>query len=255
MLTSPIISIITINYNNGEGLGRTLHSVVNQTWKEFEYIVIDGGSTDGSKEIIEEYSKDIDYWISEPDMGIYNAMNKGILASKGNYLLFINSGDELFDLNVLDKNIEYIHTEDLIYFDIYLIFSDKEKYHYYPESINFRTFIEGSIGHPTTFIKRDLFKRIGYYDETLHIVADWKFFLEAIVKFNCSRKKVNAVFSKFYMDGISSINEGQVDKERRRVLSKGFWMHLRYYEIGILVNNVKNTDPRIFIKKIIKKIL
>lgn len=252
MLTSPLISIITINYNNVEGLNRTLHSVVNQTCKEFEYIVIDGGSTDGSKELIEKYSSNIDLWISEADTGIYNAMNKGIMASKGNYLLFINSGDELFDLNVLKKNIGYIHTEDLIYFDIYLIFSDKEKYHYYPENLSFKTFIEGSIGHPTTFINRDLFRRIGYYDETLQIVADWKFFLEAIVKFNCSRKKVNAVLTKFYMDGISSINQGQVDKERSNILSKEYWMHLRYYEIGKFVNN---TDPRIFIKKIIKKIL
>jgi glycosyltransferase involved in cell wall biosynthesis len=75
MLISPLISIITINYNNVEGLNRTLHSVVNQTCKEFEYIVIDGGSIDGSKELIEKYSQNIDHWISEPDNGIYNAMN------------------------------------------------------------------------------------------------------------------------------------------------------------------------------------
>jgi hypothetical protein len=149
----------------------------------------------------------------------------------------------------LDKNIGYIHTEDLIYFDIHLIFSDKEKYHNYPENLNFKTFVEGSIGHPTTFIKRDLFKRIGYYDEKLQIVADWKFFLEAIVKFNCSRKKVNAVLSKFHMDGISSLNQEQVNKERRYVLAKEYWLHSKFYEIGKFMNNF---NPRIFVKNIIK---
>jgi glycosyltransferase involved in cell wall biosynthesis len=92
----PKLSIITINYNNLEGLQRTVESVVNQTWQEFEYIVIDGGSTDGSADFIESQSETIDYWVSEPDKGIYNAMNKGIAKASGEYLLFLNSGDHLF---------------------------------------------------------------------------------------------------------------------------------------------------------------
>lgn len=85
-------SIITINYNNADGLRRTIESVVNQTYKDIEYIIIDGGSTDGSVDVIKEYGSQIDYWVSEPDKGIYNAMNKGILQAHGEYLNFMNSG-------------------------------------------------------------------------------------------------------------------------------------------------------------------
>src|SRR5688572_27521016 len=100
----PKISIITINYNNLDGLKRTVDSVVNQTWQEFEYIVIDGGSTDGSGAYIESKSKHFHYWVSEPDKGIYNAMNKGIVKATGEYLLFLNSGDHFFNDTVLEKN-------------------------------------------------------------------------------------------------------------------------------------------------------
>ena len=87
------ISIITINYNNCEGLRRTIESVVNQTCRDFEYIIIDGGSTDGSVDVIKRYADNIDYWVSEPDKGIYNAMNKGIRMATGDYVQILNSGD------------------------------------------------------------------------------------------------------------------------------------------------------------------
>lgn len=92
------LSIITVNLNNKDGLQKTIESVISQTCKDFEWIIIDGGSVDGSKDIIEKYSKEIDYWVSESDQGIYHAMNKGILRSHGEYLLFLNSGDYLFDI-------------------------------------------------------------------------------------------------------------------------------------------------------------
>ena len=95
------LSIITINYNNREGLKRTIESVVNQTFTDFEWILIDGGSTDGSKELIEQYSNRFSYWVSEPDNGIYNAMNKGLRAAKGDYLQFLNSGDRLYNAQSL----------------------------------------------------------------------------------------------------------------------------------------------------------
>ena len=96
-------SIITINYNNCEGLRRTIESVVNQTCHDFEYIIIDGGSTDGSVDVIKQYADQIDYWVSEPDKGIYNAMNKGVAVAKGEYCLFLNSGDSLHNNSALAK--------------------------------------------------------------------------------------------------------------------------------------------------------
>ena len=96
-------SIITINLNNSAGLRKTIESVVNQTFQDFEYIIIDGGSTDGSVDIIKEYSSRIDYWVSEPDRGIYNAMNKGIVQAHGDYINFMNSGDCFSKNTILEE--------------------------------------------------------------------------------------------------------------------------------------------------------
>ena len=107
------LSIITINYNNKEGLQKTITSVVSQTVKEFEWVVIDGGSTDGSKELIEKYTDHIDYYVSEPDKGIYNAMNKGIHASHGKYLQFLNSGDSLHDNDTIERVLPLLKDTDI----------------------------------------------------------------------------------------------------------------------------------------------
>ena len=115
------LSIITINYNNLEGLKRTVESVVNQTWHEFEYIIIDGASNDGSAAYIESQSHHFDYWESEKDSGIYNAMNKGIKVATGEYLLFLNSGDHLFNDSVLEQNHQYLKIYDLVYFDLQIV--------------------------------------------------------------------------------------------------------------------------------------
>ena len=107
-------SIITVNFNNKEGLRKTIESVIHQSFCDFEYIVIDGGSTDGSMDIIKEYESHINYWVSEPDKGIYNAMNKGILKAQGDYINFMNSGDCLYDNNVLNNTLPYL-TADIVY--------------------------------------------------------------------------------------------------------------------------------------------
>ena len=107
-------SIITINYNNVEGLRNTIKSVVNQTYTDYEFIIIDGGSTDGSVEVIKEYANIITYWVSEPDKGIYNAMNKGIEVANGEYLNFMNSGDCFYNNDVLQKVADYHLEKDMI---------------------------------------------------------------------------------------------------------------------------------------------
>jgi glycosyltransferase involved in cell wall biosynthesis len=114
----PKLSIITINYNDVLGLKRTLESVTGQIYSNFEYIVINGGSTDGSKELLEKYTDKISYWVSEPDQGIYHAMNKGIEKASGEYLLFMNSGDLFYNSGILKEVVDHISKYDLIYFDI-----------------------------------------------------------------------------------------------------------------------------------------
>jgi glycosyltransferase involved in cell wall biosynthesis len=222
----PKLSIITINYNNLDGLKRTVESVVNQTWQEFEYIIIDGGSTDGSADYIESQSEYIDYWVSEPDKGIYNAMNKGIAKATGEYLLFLNSGDHLYEGSVLEKNHSWIKEYDLIYFDLELIGADPLPVYSYPDKLSFFDLYNGSgsLPHPSTFIKAELFGRIGLYDESLKLVSDWKFFIIALFKYNSSYIKINSKLSTFYLDGISSdlVNQERLNLERKQVLNSDF---------------------------------
>ena len=107
-------SIITVNYNNREGLKRTIESVIHQTFRDFEFIVIDGGSTDSSAEVLKAYDEHISYWVSEKDNGIYDAMNKGIRKATGDYLNFMNSGDCFYDDDVLRNVTAYASDADII---------------------------------------------------------------------------------------------------------------------------------------------
>ena len=218
------LSIITINYNNLEGLKRTMESVVNQTWQEFEYIVIDGGSTDGSAEYIQSQREQLDYWVSEPDHGIYNAMNKGIAKATGEYLLFLNSGDHLYSAAVLAENHSAIKDQDLIYFDIVYV-DEKGSYAIaYPEALNFSFFYLDTLCHQSTLIKRTLFDELELYDEHLRFASDWKFFMKALFQNNCTYLKVNSILSTYYLDGISSqiTNQKVLYEERQQVLNSNF---------------------------------
>lgn len=235
----PILSIITINYNNLEGLKKTVESIVNQTWKDFEYIVIDGGSTDGSSAYIESQSANIDYWVSEPDKGIYNAMNKGILKSTGEYLLFLNSGDHLFSNEVLEQNYKFITLHDIIYFNLQVIDEKEAFIKKYPDQLLFSYFVNDTLPHPATFIKAFLFEKIGLYDESLKIVSDWKFFIIALIKHNATYKHIDAVFSTFYLDGISSLED--YSKDRNLVLNEYFSEYVSDYdELFSNRNELKN---------------
>lgn len=243
------ISIITINFNNLEGLKRTLESVVTQTWQEFEYIVIDGGSTDGSAAYIESQSDKIDYWVSEPDKGIYNAMNKGIAKATGEYLLFLNSGDHLYSNSVLEMNHNKINLEDFIYFNIRYIFIDYITISSKPKILEELFFIFNTLPHPSTFIRRNLFFEIGNYDENLKIVSDWKFFLFAIHKYKCTSRKVDVILSDFYVGGISSdIKLSNV--ERMLVLKEFNPLYLEIIKLKRFELDIKKSKTIKFLKKL-----
>lgn len=225
----PKLSIITINYNNLEGLKKTIESVSSQTCKEFEYLIIDGGSTDGSVAYIESKSDAIDYWISEPDKGIYNAMNKGIELATGEYILFINSGDHLFSNKVVKSAEKYLQSYDVIYFNLQIISEDKRfKIHSLPDKLKFSDFFIDSWPHPSTFTKRELFDKVGLYDENLKIFSDWKFMILALFKYQCSYLKVDEILSTFYLGGISS--QTDLFGERNQVLKEFFNGYVLDYE-------------------------
>lgn len=225
------ISIITINYNNAFGLEKTITSVLCQTYKLIEYIIVDGASTDSSQVVIDKYKSNISYALSEGDNGIYNAMNKGIKLATGDYILFLNSGDILNSNKCIESVVESKFTEDLVICDMVYIKND-ERHVWVPEDkLTFDILFHKSIPHPSTLIKRKLFDLIGLYDESLKIVSDWKFFMLAICKYSCSYLRLRIILAEFEGGGISNDpnNYPLISKEKELVVSEYFSAFLNDY--------------------------
>lgn len=214
-------SVITINFNNCEGLRKTIMSVVAQTYKDYEYIVIDGGSTDGSVDVIKEYSDSIMYWVSEPDSGIYNAMNKGVAQAHGDYCIFMNSGDFFYNAKVLESFSNYNMQEDLVIGNLVSVRDGCVLFAPPQRDISMYYLYSGTIPHQSSFIKTELL-RLYPYDESLRIVSDWKFFVQIVVLHNCSVRYIDAVVAKFDTDGISTSNPDKMWREKERVLKSMF---------------------------------
>ena len=212
------LSIITINYNNRDGLRKTIESVVNQTWQDFEYIIIDGGSTDGSVEVIKEYADRIGYWVSEPDKGIYHAMNKGIDQAKGEYCLFMNSGDTIHKQETLQIAQHDLDGHGIVVGRMKKLM-DKPLLMIPPQQISLSYLYEGTLPHQSSFIRTDLLKRF-HYDEEYKMVSDWKFWIVALILNNCSYESSNIIVADFDMGGLSSINEPLKTQERCAVLQE-----------------------------------
>lgn len=218
----PQISIITVNLNNKAGLERTVLSVNQQLFKDYEHLIIDGGSTDGSLDIINSYSDQFSYWVSEPDHGIYNAMNKGIHKAKGEYLLFLNSGDYLINTEALSIDFTSFNQDLLIGYRT-TITKDRQTIVTYklemPKDLGF--FVVSSLPHGSTFIRRSLFDSVGFYDESFKIASDWIFFFKAVIYYGASYQELGRAVHVFELGGISTdpIFSCIVKEERERFLS------------------------------------
>lgn len=225
------LSIITINYNNYCGLQKTLESVFGQTFTDYEYIIIDGGSTDGSKELIEKYKNEFVYWVSEKDEGVYQAMNKGITKASGEYLLFLNSGDSLYS----DNSLKVFHESsdaDIVYANIWVNSSEGNWIKTYPSTLTFGYFLQDTLPHPASLIKKSLFQNCGLYNEQNEIVSDWEFFMNAICLYKATYKYLDCILSVFNYDGMSSKMENQIliKEEKDRVLNKYYGAFLPDYQ-------------------------
>lgn len=182
------LSVVTINYNNCDGLKKTIESVVNQTYKGFEFIIIDGGSTDGSVDIIKEYSDSISYWVSESDRGIYHAMNKGIDVASGDYCNIMNSGDCFYNNNTLENVIDDLGDASIIYGKF--MFTNGASNNI-AEILSLDCFYRKcKIHHQSSFIATSLLKKYKY-DENYKIVSDYKFWIQTIILDNCTCKFVD----------------------------------------------------------------
>lgn len=232
-MTANKLSIITINYNNSEGLRNTLASVEIQSCHEFEHIIIDGGSSDGSVQAIESYEgyfkpirdaektgNPIISWVSEKDGGIYDAMNKGVSKATGDYLYFLNGGDTLASPTALQEMIEQLDGTDCIIGRVNLtsrgqivgqtnLLSEKDMslYNMYLRGIN----------HQAALIKRQLLIQTPY-DISVKMGADWKFFVQTIVLGGASTKFVDLVFANFDLSGLSSDSQA-IKMERKTILA------------------------------------
>lgn len=219
------LSIVTINRNNAVGLEKTLLSVTNQTFKEFEYIVIDGASTDDSVNVIRVHESDFAHlkWVSERDSGIYNAMNKGLRMASGDYIQILNSGDCLAAPDVTERMLNVLKEKDgpsILYGNMVKCFPDGHRLVdkcFAGQEITMLGMYTGTLNHDPAYIRRDLFEKYGYYDESLKIVSDWKWYLQALILGDEKPQYVDMDVTLFDMTGISETNK-ELDKEERKLV-------------------------------------
>lgn len=224
------LSIITINRNNASGLEKTIQSVASQSFKDFEYVIVDGASTDGSVEMIKKYESQFAHlrWLSEPDTGIYNAMNKGIRMASGDYIQILNSADALASDVVTEKMLAALEEKgkpSILYGNMIKCFPNGRKVVdkcFAGQEITMLDMYTGTLNHDPAYIRRDLFEKYGYYDESLKIVSDWKWYLQAIILGSEKPQYVDMDVTLFDMTGVSE-SEGsraKIKEERRKVLEQ-----------------------------------
>lgn len=294
------LSIITINYNNAEGLRKTLASIASQTFRDFEHIIVDGCSTDESIEIIRQYAgnealrlegdkairqenSNADIlasspnhlitsspitWISEPDKGIYNAMNKGIeialgkrivnsfnrsefvedknkgiRMAKGEYVLFLNSGDTLAETTTLQQMVDCNLSADICYFNA--VFTDNGKSHVqrvYPDQLSLRFFLNDSLCHQAILYRLDTLCKVGGYDEQYKLIGDWALNVKAIILNNCSVQHYSLITTYYEIGGLSWTKEGRqrCEEEKRIFLQNN--LPIRVYDDFLYWESIENSD-------------
>jgi len=211
------LSIVTINYNNINGLQRTFDSISQQSFTDFEWIVIDGGSTDGSRELIEKNASRIAYWVSEPDKGIYNAINKGLSHAKGDYIQILNSGDWLYEPTTLQKLFSREYEGDILYGDAICLYSDGTRLDKkYPETVSLNYFKHDVINHQATFFRREVFDGHPYNEKYL-IAGDWAYCFEAVCR-GLRFQHIPQTIVYYDNSGISAQWSERQKKEREEIM-------------------------------------
>lgn len=222
-MSTPVFSIITINYNNREGLEKTIASVVSQTYSNYEFIIIDGGSTDGVGDTIKSYEKHISFWCSEKDKGIYDAQNKGIAKATGDFLIFMNSGDCFADKDVLEKAIRFInyHKGYNVYYGNTNLVEENgvKRFLAPPKLLDLNFFFFATLNHQSCFIHRSLFAKYGVYNLDYKIGADYEFFLKLFLNEPQSFIYINELICDYENYGTSANTKffNLIVKERTQI--------------------------------------
>lgn len=224
MTNYPKVSIITVVYNGIEFLEETIKSVITQTYPNIEYIIVDGGSKDGTLEIIKKYESHISKWISESDKGIYDAMNKGIDLATGDWQNFLNAGDSFVDNNILEKifttNLENI---TLVYGDIIAIRENGQKLNVNAIELKDDNSLKKGmkVCHQAIFYHKDIIIK---YDDKLRLKSEWKHLIEITRKENFSPKKFNFPIVYYSVGGLGAQQLKLNQKEYRDVFLKMYGM-------------------------------
>ena len=253
---TKILSIITINRNNAAGLEKTIQSVVNQTFTDFEYIIIDGASDDNSVEIIKKYADKINFWVSEPDTGIYNAMNKGIKKAQGEYCLFLNSGDWLInDTTLTEVFNEVTNTEEAGIYYTDCIATNHPLFQP-PKLIDINYLVIHNLNHQNTLVKHSLFLEHGFYNEKFKIASDYEFWLREFwvykTKFIYINTKI-AIYDSFGMSSLSNFDSELEDSVRSVFGSLGeSLVKLRRFRHSIYGDIIENFGSSKFLDFILK---
>jgi glycosyltransferase involved in cell wall biosynthesis len=216
----PLVSIVTAVYNGVEHVEQTIAAIAAQTWSPIEHIVVDGGSTDGTVDILAR-SPSIGYWVSEPDSGLYDAMNKGIalVGDPGSYILFANADDYLHSADAIERVMAQGGGEDLLYGRMMLTDGAIEGYAGRPVKLD--DLATETLCHPATFVRRGVFDRIGTFDTSLKIAADYDHIVRAFAA-PVSTRFVDVVVATMRMGGLSEDRFMLSCRERKQVIRRHF---------------------------------
>jgi glycosyltransferase involved in cell wall biosynthesis len=219
---AAFLSIITVNLDDRAGLVRTLESIGRQTFTDREVIVVDGGSRDGSLEVIRAHAGVVTDFVSEPDEGIFDAQNKGTRRARGTYCLYLNAGDVFASDDALERFFGAgPATEDILYGDVVIEEVDgRRRVELSPPKLTWAFFMRTTLPHQSTAFRRALFDRVGPYDTTLRIAGDYEFFLRSVVVRGATTRHVPVPLAVYVMGGRSTRPEAFPLVRRERVLAK-----------------------------------
>lgn len=246
------VSIITISYNNLNGLKDTYKSIRSQTFRDFEWIVVDGGSSDGTKEFLEEHEQELAWWCSEKDKGVYHAQNKGTKHAKGEYSIYMNSGDSFFSEDVLKRVFDKDIDADIIYGNWMFVFEDgKKQLILAPEAIDLAYFFDDNICHQAMLIRTEAVKNRPY-DESFRIYGDWEEWLALLMQ-GMKFERKDLTICNFMVGGISTDNNATeaVKMERKAEIKR---IQERYYS-EFWRNAMNRVSPILLDFKTMKSII
>lgn len=249
----PLVSIITVVFNGGETLQKTIDSIKEQTYKNIEYIIIDGGSTDNTLDIIKSNDEWVSFWISEKDSGIYDAMNKGISIAKGDLIGILNA-DDFYKSDTVENVVDsFLESKgDIFHGDALFLKGNEVLFTLQPASnLSIHSFKEMPLNHVATFIPKTVYQELGLYDTSYKIAADWEFVLRAFL----NKKRfvyIPKTLTYFSLEGISTTQAKVGTKEifstlKRRQLIKRPLLDILYI-IELLKREVKRYDNNAFTK-------